>query len=72
MSDTKIKKIELLNVNRPKLRKVKVTLTNKTRIYIETCYESWQQYGGNPEELSLTVPIAEKYNVWLHNNSYCR
>jgi len=67
-----VKKIELLYVNQPEKRKVKVTLINKTRIYIETCYESWQQYGGNPAELSLTVGIAEKYNVWLHNNKYCR
>lgn len=67
-----IRKIELLNVNRPKRRKVKVTLMNKVTIYIEKSYESWQQYGGNPAELSETVEIAQRYNVWLHNNSYCR
>ena len=63
---TKIRKIELLYVNQPNRRKVKVTLTNGTRIYIESCYESWQQYGGTTEELYLTMPIAEKYNEWLH------
>lgn len=61
-----IKKIDLLYVNQPKKRKVKVTLSNKTTIYIESCYESWQQYGGTTDELWLTVPIAEKYNNWLH------
>lgn len=61
-----IKKIDLLYVNQPKKRKVKVTLSNKTIIYIESCYESWQQYGGTTDELWLTVPIAEKYNNWLH------
>lgn len=63
---TKIRKIELLYVNQPNRRKVKVTLTNGTRIYIESCYESWQQCGGTTEELYLTMPIAEKYNEWLH------
>lgn len=68
----KIKKIELLYVNQPEKRKVKVTLTNNSRIYIEKSYETWIQYGGNPEELSVTRSIADKYNVWLHNNYYCR
>lgn len=66
---TKVRKIELLYVNQPNRRKVKVTLTNGTRIYIESCYESWQQYGGTTEELYLTMPIAEKYNGWLHGEN---
>ena len=61
-----IKNIEFLYRNQPSRRKIKVTLKNGTRIYIEACYESWQQYGGTTEELWLTVPIAEKYNAWLH------
>lgn len=64
--ETRIRKIELLFVNQPKRRKVKVTLSNNTRIYIESCYESWMQYGGTTSELFLTVPIAEKFNDWLH------
>ena len=64
--ETRIRKIELLFVSQPKRRKVKVTLSNNTWIYIESCYESWQQYGGTIDELRLTVPIAEKYNNWLH------
>lgn len=66
---TKVRKIELLYVNQPNRRKVKVTLTNGTRIYIESCHESWQQYGGTTEELYLTMPIAEKYNGWLHGEN---
>jgi len=62
----KIKKIEKLYENQPSRRKIKVTLTNGTRIYIEKCYESWEQYGGTAEELKLTVPVANKYNAWLH------
>ena len=68
MGNVAIKKIEKLFENQIKRRKVKVTLTNKTVIYIVSCYESWQQYGGTVEELKLTVPIAEKYNRWLHGN----
>lgn len=64
--EPKISKVEFLYVNQPSRRKIKVTLNNKTRIYIESCYESWQQYGGTKDELYLTMPIAEKYNWWLH------
>lgn len=64
--ELKVRKIELLYVNQPNRRKVKVTLTNGTRIYIERCYESWQQYGGTIDELRVSQPIAEKYNEWLH------
>lgn len=63
-----VKKIELLYINSRNRRKVKVTLTNKTVIYIEACHESWEQYGGTEKELWLTVPIAEKFNSWLHCN----
>lgn len=66
MKDLKIRKIELLYVSQPSRRKVKVSLSNGTKIYIVPCYESWYQYGGTIEELGLTVDIAERYNNWLH------
>lgn len=64
--DIKIKKVEFLYQNQVNRRKVKVTLSNKTIIYIEACYESFEQYGGTYEELKKTVGIAYKYNDWLH------
>ena len=64
--ELRIRNIKLLYVNQPSRRKVKVTLTNGTIIYIEACYESWQQYGGTERELWLTVPGAKKYDDWLH------
>ena len=66
MTNAKIRKVEFLYVNQPSRRKIKVTLTNSTKIYIESCYESYQQYGGTTDELWLTISIAEKYNDWLH------
>lgn len=66
MKEPKIRRVELLYYNQPSRRKVKVTLTNGTRIYIERCYESWEQYGGTLIELQVTMPIAEQYNEWLH------
>ena len=63
---THIKKIELQYVNQPKRRRVKVYLSNGDHVYIEACYESWQQYGSTTENLWLTMPVAEKYNGWLH------
>ena len=66
MNALKIKKIELIGENRPKNRKVKVTLTNGTKITIVPCCESWEQFGGTKEELYVTVPVADRYNAWLH------
>lgn len=66
MEDVKIKKVEFLFENQPKRRKIKVTLSDGSRTYIESCHESWQQYGNTTDNLWLTVPIAEKYNRWLH------
>lgn len=66
MKTIKIKKVELVGASRKKNRKVKVTLTNGTKITIEPLYESWHQYGGTELELRLTVPVADKYNPWLH------
>lgn len=68
MGEITIKKVQKLFKNQVNRRKIKVTLSNKTVIYIVSCYESWQQYGGTVDELRLTVPIAEKYNRWLHGN----
>lgn len=68
MNEITIKKVEKLFEKQIKRRKIKVTLSNKTVIYIIACYESWEQYGGTIDELRITVPIAEKYNRWLHGN----
>jgi len=66
MANGIIKKVEFLFQNQPNRRKIKVTLTNGNVVFIERCYESWEQYGGTTEELWETMPIAEKYNDWLH------
>lgn len=66
MSKIKIKSIVLSNVDDIENREVLVTLSNGTEIHIVACYESWQQYGGTVEELRVSLPIAEKYNAWLH------
>ena len=66
MKNNDIKKVEFLYQNQPSRRKIKVTMKSGSKIYIEACYESWEQYGGTNEELWKTVPIAEKYNAWLH------
>lgn len=61
-----IKKVELLNWMFPPQRKVVVTLSNKRQITIVACHESFEQYGGTPDELKLTVGIAEYFVGWLH------
>jgi hypothetical protein len=66
MKDIEIKKVDFLYENQPSRRKIKVTLSNKTKVYIEPCHESWEQYGGVVDELRITMPVAKKYNKWLH------
>ena len=67
--NSSIKKVEFLYQNQPSRRKVKVTMTSGHIVYIERCYESWVQYGGTKDELWETMPIAERYNDWLHGGS---
>ena len=62
----KIVTIEFHDNRNPKERQVVVTLDNGTHIHIESCYESWQQWGGTTDELWSTVDVAECVNDWLH------
>ena len=64
--NAEIKKVEFLYKNQPNRRKIKITMKSGNIIYIESCCESWQQYGGSVEELYKTMKIAEKFNNWLH------
>ena len=64
--EIKVTKVEFLYVNQPSRRKIKVKLNTGSTIYIERCHESWEQYGGTTNELYITMPIAERYNDWLH------
>lgn len=66
---TTIKKIEYLHSNNKKNRELKITLSNKTVVRACACYESWEQWGGNKEELYITMPIVESHNAWLHGGS---
>lgn len=61
-----IKDIILLNEDDIENREVLVTLSNGTQVYIDACYESFQQWGNTTDELWITLPIAEEYNDWLH------
>ncbi len=61
-----IKSIRFIGENTKNRRKIKVKLSSGSTISIEKCYESWEQYGGTESELFETMPIAEKYNNWLH------
>lgn len=66
MIEIGIVKVDLLNENNIDEREVKVTMKSGSEIHIVACYNSWEQYGGLWEEEQATVPIAEKYNDWLH------
>lgn len=64
--ESKIKSIRFLGVNTKGNRRIKIKMTSGSTITIEACHESWEQWGGYQSELFETMPIAEKYNEWLH------
>lgn len=66
LKDVRIKKIQHLYKNILSRRQLKITLTNGTVIRATACHESWEQYGGNRDELSITQHIVEQNNAWLH------
>ena len=72
MVKPKIVSKKFIGQNNPKNRKIKVKLSNGVTITIKPLYESWQQWGGNKEELYITMPIAQKYNRWLHGGTKSR
>jgi hypothetical protein len=55
-----------LNETRKSKRELKITLSNKVIVRACACYESWEQWGGNKEELYITMPTVERHNKWLH------
>ena len=64
-----IKSVNYLNQNRKNNRKIKVKLNTGSVITIESCHESWQQYGASRDELCFTVNFAELHNEWLHGGA---
>lgn len=47
-------------------RMVVVKLSNGSEVHIVACQESWEQFGATQDEMWVTVPVAKKYNDWLH------
>ncbi len=64
-----IKRISYIGENNKSRRKLKIKLSNNRIITAEKCHESWEQWGGNTEELFLTMPIVEQHNEWLHGGN---
>lgn len=66
MIESVIKNVKFQYVNVPSRRHIKVAMTSGNIITIVPCYESYEQFGGFDAELWKTLPIAKKYNDWLH------
>ena len=65
MRNYKITDIDIVNRKKGE-REVVCTLDNGTEVHITDCYESWEQWGGNRDELACTVDVADCINEWLH------
>lgn len=66
MRKIRIIRVEFLYYSQPKRRKIKCVLSNGHKVYIQSSYEAWMQWGGTTEDLYVTQPIAEEFNAWLH------
>lgn len=51
-------------------RMVKVGLSNGAVVKIVACYEGWQQYSATVDEKKVAMPIAERFNDWLHGGEF--
>ena len=47
-------------------RQLRITLNSGSVIVAEACHESWEQWGGTPDELCHTQSLVEAHNDWLH------
>jgi len=64
--NTYIKSVRYLYENVPSRRQLKIKLSSGSTVTAESCYESWQQWGGTRDELYITLPIVDAHNEWLH------
>lgn len=69
MLKPRIRNISLLNFSIKSKRKIKVTFSDEHVVYIESCHESWQQYGSDNLHLQVSAPVADKFNNWLHGGN---
>lgn len=60
--------INLIDNEDPEQRRIETTLSNGTVVKAESCYESWQQWGGTETELYITMPVAEALLFWLQGD----
>ena len=66
MKELKVRRLIFQYENQLKKRRIKCILTNGHMVMITRCYESYDQWGGTPEDLAVSTKVAEKYNDWLH------
>lgn len=61
-----VSSIQFVGQNRKNSRMVKVRLSNGTVVKIVPCCEGWEQYNATADDKKLTIPIADRFNDWLH------
>ena len=66
MTDFEIRRVEFLYYNQKKNRKIKVTFTDGEVAYISPCCESWETWHCDFAHKQKAMPIAAKYNGYLH------
>lgn len=64
--EVKVSKVVLQYYSQPERRRIKVHLSNGNTAYISPCCESWEIYDCYLNEKYIIIPIAKKFNAWLH------
>lgn len=65
-----IRHLRFIGQTRRNERMVQVGLSNGAVVKIVPCYEGWEQYNATIEEKKVTMPIAERFNDWLHGETF--
>ena len=69
MTNIKIRRVEFLNYSRKSKRMIKVTFTDGEVAYISPCCEGWETWHCDFYHKQMAMPIAQKFNGYLHGRS---
>ena len=72
MADIKISRVEFLYYSRKDKRMIKVTFTDREVAYISPCHEGWEIWHCTVPYKQVAMPIADKYNGYLHGADLVR
>ena len=66
MAKFRIRRVEFKRYSQLNDRRIMVAFSDGQVAYIVPCSESWEIYNCDLEHKQMAMPIAEKFNYYLH------